>query len=205
MMAGLFSRLSMRVPAAVLSLVLLACSSGCAQREAPFNLSNIGGLMPDLEFRMRDENGRNVVARDYLGKVVLLYFGYTRCPDACPTTLTTLSQAVSLLGNAGTRVRVLFVTVDPQRDTTGVLKQYVSAFGREFTGLRGDDAALSQLTRRYRVAYRLEPPDADGNYAVDHSSAVFVFDSRGRARLLANAGDTAKAIASDLKRLIPDA
>lgn len=158
--------------------------------------------MPDLDFRMSDENGHDVTARDYAGQVVLLYFGYTSCPDACPTTLATLSQAITLLGGAGKQVRVLFVTVDPNRDTPGVLKRYVSAFGPQFTGLRGNDAALSQLARRYRVAYRLEPPDGDGNYAVDHSSAVFIFDAQGRARLLAHADDTPKVVAADLTRLI---
>lgn len=187
---------------AICGAALLGILSACGTASAPFNLSNIGGLMPDLELQMSDENGKPVTARDYRGKVVLLYFGYTNCPDACPTTLTTLSQAIAQVGGTGSRIRVLFVTVDPKRDTTAVLKRYVSAFGPQFTGLRGDDGSLSRLARRYRVAYRLEPPNADGDYAVDHSSAVFVFDSEGRARLLARAGDTPKAIAADLRRLI---
>ena len=197
-------RLSIRVLASVsvLTLALLTVLSACGARAVPFNLSNIDGLMPDLDFRMSDEKGHSVAGRDYAGQVVLLYFGYTRCPDACPTTLVTLSQAIALLGEAGKHVRVLFVTVDPNRDTTAVLKQYVTAFGPRFTGLRGSDESLSQLARRYRVAYRLEPADADGNYAVDHSSAVFIFDAHGRARLLAHANDTPKAVAADLTRLI---
>jgi protein SCO1 len=184
----------------VLHLVVML--SACDTHTAPFNLSNITGLMPDLRFQMSDEDGHTVVARDYRGQVVLLYFGYTSCPDACPTTLATISQAIALLGRSGGRTRVLFVTVDPKRDTTAVLKRYVSAFGPRFTGLRGDDASLVALARRYRVAYRLEPPDANGDYAVDHSSAVFVFDAQGRARFLARTGDSVKAIATDLSRLI---
>ena len=187
----------------VCSIGLLGMLSACDNHSPPFNSSNITGLMPDLQFQMSDENGRNVTAHDYHGQVVLLYFGYTSCPDACPTTLAMVSQAIAQLGRSGAQTRVLFVTVDPKRDTAAVLKRYVSAFGPRFTGLRGNDAALSQLTRRYRVAYRLEPADANGNYAVDHSSAVFIFDSQGRARLLAHTGDTAKAVAADLGRLIP--
>jgi len=187
------------------ALALSGFLTACSTHTAPFNLANIGGLMPDLAFQMSDENGRNVAAHNYRGKVVLLYFGYTSCPDACPTTLVALSQAVSQLDSAGKRVRVLFVTVDPKRDTTAVLKRYVSAFGPQFTGLHGDDTSLSRLARRYRVAYRLEPPNADGSYAVDHSNAVFIFDSQGRARLLARAGDTPKSIATDLSRLVSNA
>ena len=187
---------------ALCSVAPASILNACSHQSAPFNLSNINGLMPDLEFHMRDENGKAVAARDYRGRVVLLYFGYTNCPDACPTTLTTLSQAIAQLGGDGAQVRVLFVTVDPKRDTTAVLKRYVSAFGPRFTGLRGDAASLSQLTRRYRVAYNLEPPNADGDYAVDHSSAVFVFDAQGRARLLARSGDSPTAIATDLRRVI---
>lgn len=187
---------------AALSLTLFGILTACGSHQEPFNLSNIGGLMPDLEFQMSDTAGREVAARDYRGRVVMLYFGYTSCPDACPTTLATLSQAIAQLGVTGSRVRVLFVTVDPKRDTVAVLRRYVSAFGPQFTGLRGDAASLAHLARRYRVAYSLEAPNADGDYTVDHSSAVFIFDARGHARLLARAGDRPKEIAADLRRII---
>ena len=198
-------RSSIPVAWAVAGLVLLGTLSACGSQSTPFNLSNIDGLMPNLDLRMTDQDGRDVTAADYRGQVVLLYFGYTSCPDACPTTLTTLSRAISLSGGTRMPVRVLFVTVDPKRDTAPKLKRYVSAFGPQFTGLRGDAAELSQLTRRYRVAYHLEPPNTDGDYSVDQSNAVFVFDAQGRARLLAGAADTPKAIAADLIRLIPNA
>lgn len=199
------TKLLERLPISTLLAFGVALSfilTGCGGPTVPFNLANIDGVVPDLEFQMSDASGKDVAARDYRGHVVLLYFGYTSCPDACPATLTILSQAITQLGSAGTQIRVLFVTVDPKRDTTAVLKRYVSAFGPQFTGLRGDDASLSQLARRYRVAYGLEPPNGDGYYAVDHSSAVFIFDSQGRARLLARGGDSPKAIATDLRRLI---
>lgn len=158
--------------------------------------------MPRLEFTLRDQAGRVVSAENLRGRVVLLYFGYTQCPDACPTTLAMLGHALRTLGPGAASVRVLFVSVDPQRDTLAVLKRYVANFGPQFIGLRGDDAALNALTHRYRVAYHREEPDAQGYYAVDHSSAVFVFDQKGQARLLAGARTGSKAIATDLRRLI---
>ncbi len=132
---------------------------------------------------------------------MLLYFGYTHCPDACPTTLTNLSEALRRLGSDASRVRVLFVTVDPARDTVAVMKRYVNAFGPQFVGLRGDDEALTALSKRYRIAYHLEPPDRNGYYAVDHSSAVFIFDASGEARLLAGETDNPRTIATDLQKL----
>ncbi len=158
--------------------------------------------MPPLRFTLTDQNGRLVSEQDYRGRVVLLYFGYTQCPDVCPTTLAMLREALGRLGAGAAKVRVLFVSVDPQRDTTAVLKGYMRYFGSEFVGLRGDDAALNALTRRYRVAYHREKPDPHGYYAVDHSSAIFVFDQKGQARLLAEESAGPTTIASDLQRLL---
>jgi protein SCO1/2 len=133
----------------------------------------------------------------------MLYFGYTHCPDICPTTLANLSQALSKLGAKADDVRVLFVTVDPRRDDAGVLKTYTRAFGPEFVGLRaGSDEVLRALSKRYRVTYSLDKPDAHGNYEVTHSSAVFIFDGTGKARLIAESADTADNITHDLKQLI---
>ncbi len=179
------------------ALGLLACSSGGPQ----FALQNVGGLLPRLKFALTDQDGRAVTAENFRGKTVLLYFGYTHCPDACPTTLTTLSEALRRLGPEASRVRVLFVTVDPARDTLPVMKRYVGAFGPQFVGLRGDDDALTALSKRYRVAYHREPPDRNGYYAVDHSSAIFIFDASGEARLLAGESDNPRTIAMDLQKL----
>ncbi|HXS28762.1 MAG TPA: SCO family protein [Steroidobacteraceae bacterium] len=176
---------------------LAACGVGGPQ----FALQNVSGLLPQLKFALTNDDGQMVTAKDYRGKIVLLYFGYTHCPDACPTTLTNLSEAMKRLGPEASRVRVLFVTVDPARDTLAVLKRYVSAFGPEFVGLRGDDDALTALSKRYRIAYHREPPDRNGYYAVDHSSAVFIFDASGAARLLAGESDNPRTIAVDLHKL----
>ena len=193
---------AVRTASRALATIALALSlAGCGSPEPPFALQNVSGLLPRLKFSLTDQDNRPVTAQDYRGKVVLLYFGYTHCPDACPTTLATLAQSLRELGPAAARTRVLFVSVDPARDTPEVLKRYVGFFGTEFVGLRGDDDALTALSKRYRVAYHREAPDRNGYYAVDHSSAVFIFDATGRARLLARETDGAASNAKDLKRL----
>ncbi len=180
------------------ALLLAACSHFT---ESGWHAKNVRGLLPDLAFAMTDETGRPVRAEDYRGDVALLYFGFTHCPDVCPTTLAALARAIGALGDAGKDVRVLFVTVDPARDTPAHLAEYVHAFGPMVTGLRGGREALDALTRRYRVSYALGKPDADGDYDVTHSSGVFVFDRRGRARLLILADAAPQAIEADLRRL----
>jgi protein SCO1/2 len=189
---------------AMLLAAALLTLAGCSQPQH-WGMKNITNLMPDLQFTLTDQSGKTVHAKDYRGKVLLLYFGYTHCPDVCPTTLANLTQALKGLGEAANAVRVLFVSVDPARDTPTVLRDYVHAFGPQFVGLRGDDATLRNLTMRYRVTYALDKPDAEGNYAVSHSSAVFVFDQRGRVRLLGRGSDKPATIASDLKRLMAGA
>jgi protein SCO1 len=190
------------IRAAAGALVALAGLAGCTAPQPPFGLQNVTGLLPPLRFNLTNQDGRPVSAEDFRGKIVLLYFGYTYCPDACPLTLSVLEHAIESLRSGARQVRVLFVTVDPERDTCPVLKRYTSAFGPEMVGLRGDDAALLDLTRRYRVAYHREAPDAHGYYAVDHSSAVFIFDRHGDARLLAAGNAGAQRIAADLRRLV---
>lgn len=195
-----------RQPAALLTatmaLILATALAACTGNGPHYALKNITGLVPALAFQLTDQDGRAVTAADYRHDVVLLYFGYTQCPDECPTTLTSLANALHTLGPRASRVRVLFVSVDPRRDTTAVLKRYVNNFGPEFVGLRGDPSELTTLSKRYRIAYHYEQPDKYGNYEVDHSSAIFVFDGRGRARLLGQSDDTPQQVASDLQRLL---
>ena len=185
--------------AGVLVLLLLG---GCVQRQLGHHMTNVAGLVAPLQFHMNDQNGAAVSAADYRGNVVLLYFGYTHCLDACPLTLSTLADAISRLGAEARRVRVLFVTVDPRRDTLPVLKRYVNDFGPQFVGLRGTHAQLTRMIKRYRVSYHYEKPNASGAYEVDHSSAVFIFGPRGQARLLAQTGAPASVIAAKLRHLL---
>ncbi|HKJ87225.1 MAG TPA: SCO family protein [Gammaproteobacteria bacterium] len=182
----------------LLGVVLLAGCSGDSQ----WRLKDISGLLPRLSFTMTNQAGNKVHGADYRGKVALLYFGYTHCPDVCPTTLAKLRRALGQLGREAKRVRVLFVSVDPERDTTSVLRTYVHAFGPQFVGLHGNRNQLDALVKRYRVTYGYGKPDAHGHYEVSHSSGVFIFDPRGYPRLLAVQGDGADALAHDLQRLL---
>ncbi|WP_346840087.1 SCO family protein [Microbulbifer sp. SAOS-129_SWC] len=178
---------------------------GCGDRG--WQTKDISGLMPPLEFKLTDENGRMVSAADYRGKPTLLFFGFTHCPKVCPTTLARLAGIARQLGDpehkgAPADLQVLFVSVDPARDDPISLRQYTDAFGPEFIGLTGSKTALTALTRRYRVTYGYGDKDADGNYAVSHASAVFAFDRAGNAQLLIRSGDPTAAVTADLRRLL---
>ncbi len=186
----------------LLILGFTGCGRGPVSR--PWNLLNITGHMPALQFILTRDDSQTVTQKDYLGKPVILYFGYTHCPDVCPTTLADLAIALKQLGSEADQARVLFVSVDPARDTPAVLKSYVNAFGPWFVGLTGNQQQLEAITKRYRVAYRLGTPDAQGNYVVYHSSAVFIFDRQGNARLLTGLSDKPDLIAADLKRLLAE-
>lgn len=174
---------------------------GCG-RDDSWHLKNVAGLLPDLQFQLQDSSGRPVSAQQFRAHAVLLYFGYTHCPDVCPTTLSQLRAVLAVLGSRRQEVEVLFVTVDPRRDTAAVLEQYVHYFGPQFVGLRGSAEQLQALAKRYRVAYEADPPNARGDYAVAHSNGVFIFDGDGKARLLATGKHSAPEIAADLKRLL---
>lgn len=187
----------------VLGTAMLLAVGACSRDSEHWNSPDISGIgIPRLNFTLVDANGMTVTAQDFRDKVTLLYFGYTHCPDVCPTTLTKLSRAVTSLGNDSRSVRILFVTVDPERDTGAVLRRYTRSFGPEIIGLRGTQTHLRELTGRYRVTYGYGKPDKEGNYEVSHSSAVFVFDRKGHARLLIDSSESAKAIESDLRKLL---
>ena len=187
---------------AVLLLLLAGCDSG-----PPWTLRDISGLLPPLQFSLHDSGGQQRHASDYLGKLTLVYFGYTHCPDVCPTTLAQVTQAIRGLGKDADRVRVLFISVDPDRDTSAVLQQYASAFGPQVVGLSGSQAQLQALSKRYRLSYGYGygQADAKGRYAVSHSSAVFIFDDHGKARLLALESTPSASFKSDLERLLAEA
>ena len=183
-----------RFTVAAALLALAACGP-----QKPWHATNVTGSMPDLKFAMvRASDGLAVNADEYRGRVVLLYFGYTNCPDVCPTTLANLSDVLKRLGRDAEKVRVLFVTVDPDRDTLDVLKQFAHAFGPQVDGLRGSKNQIADVARRYRVGYSVKTkPD----YVVTHTSAVFVFDDKGSARLvITDTSDTA-AVTEDVKRV----
>lgn len=184
------------------ALALLA--TGCARGgRSDARLRPLYGLAPRLAFRLQDAaTGATVTAAAFHGRVVMLYFGYTHCPDVCPTTLAKLAAAVRELPVAERgRVRILFVTVDPARDTLAVLRAYAAAFGPEVVGLRGTKGEIDRVAERYRVTYALDKPDARGNYDVTHSSAVFIFGPHGRSAAVVEPSDGVPAIRASLQRL----
>ena len=179
------------------AVLLAACAA-----HPNWQLDDVSGHLPDLEFQLTNDLGKPVTAATYLGKVVVLYFGYTHCPDVCPLTLVHLHTVLQKLGKDADDVRVLFVTVDPARDSVPVLHQYVTAFDPRIVGLTGTQDAIGALAKRYRAFYQRETPEtSSGDYEVTHSSAIYIFDREGRARLLATPGATNDAIYHDLKVL----
>jgi len=187
------------------ALLLVGLLVGCGRSAPPWGLRDITGLMPPLDFSLTEaSNGAAVHGKDFRGHVVLLYFGYTHCPDVCPTTLSHLVRAVAALGPQAEQVRILFVTVDPARDTLAQLKTYAAAFGPQVVALRGSQDKIKALTKRYRVTYGYGKPDAHGDYEVSHSSAVYVFDREGDVRLLADSTAEPPIITGDLKRLLAE-
>ena len=193
-----------RTGGGMLLLGMLLLVTAC-HKEAPWATKNITGLMPTLSFTLTESNrNKPVHAEDYRGDILLLYFGYTHCPDVCPMTLSRLRNALAKLGDEAKHVRVLFVSIDPNRDSVEDLKRYTEYFGPQFLGLRGDQATLRELTKKYRVTYGYDKPDANGDYNVSHSSAVYVFDRDGEPRLLIRPKDTAASISIDLKRLLAE-
>ena len=193
-------------PAFLVAILLLVAglSLGGCQRPAPlpFKLTNVSGHMPPLEFQLTDDTGKAVAAADYRGKVVLLYFGYTHCPDVCPLTLAHLHVVMERLGKLADGARILFVTVDPGRDTPKVLHAYVNAFDTRAVGLTGSPGAIETLVKRYRSAFTREPASSDGNYEVSHSSAIYVFDRDGNPRVLSTPADSQDDLVHDLHLLL---
>ncbi|MEW9624175.1 SCO family protein [Rhodanobacter geophilus] len=196
-----FPRL-LRLALLLLPLAGALLLGGCHRDALPFKLTNISGHMPDLQFRLTDDNGKAVDAGDYRGKVLLLYFGYTHCPDVCPLTLAQLHAVLQKLGKQADDTRILFVSVDPSRDTPAVLHAYVNAFDKRAVGLTGSPRAIEALVKRYRASFTREPGGKDGNYEVSHSSAIYVFDRDGHARVLSTPGTPQGDLVHDLGLLL---
>lgn len=194
----LLSRLRAIIAGAAAALVVTGCGS-----DQPWKLRDISGLLPDLQFELtRAADGQRVTEEAFTGNVSVMFFGYTSCPDICPTTLMEFSQALDSIDSGAGDVRVLFVSVDPQRDSRNKLSRYVNAFGEQFVGLRASEPVLRDLVKRYRVTFGYDKPNENGWYNVSHSSAAFIFDREGNIRLLARQDDSIKALTTDLQRLL---
>lgn len=188
-------------PVAALWLLYAALTcplAGCDKRPQ-VGLHDISGHLPDLQFSLLSDAGRSVTNHTYRGYVVMLFFGFTHCRAACPVVMSRLTALLPRLGDGAKKVRLLFVTLDPERDTPTVLHRYLTAFDSEHVaGLTGNRDDIDALAKRYRIAYR--PNEASDD--IPHSAAVYVFDRQGRARLLITPDDPIEKIAAGLRRLI---
>lgn len=188
---------------------LLALSTvfliGCSDPTQKWSLYDVSGHLPDLKFSLTGE-GNKIITQDNLkDKTVLMFFGYASCPDICPTTMAQLTEVLENLGDDGKDVRIIFVSVDPHRDTPDVLQAYVNAFNKNAIGLTGNEKQIAALARRYRVAYQIEKPKPGDDakiYDVTHSRGVFIFDKTGRARLLAPDTEKVDVVTQDLRQLL---
>jgi protein SCO1 len=189
-----------------LSLVALCMAlfaTGCGETKAPFNSVDITGAPGfGTDFRLTDHNGTPRTMADFHGKVVAIFFGFTFCPDVCPTTLSEMRQVASNLGSDANKLQVLFVTVDPKRDTKEVLSKYLPAFNPSFLGLMGDEAATQKVTKDFKIIARVVPGQSPDTYTIDHTAGTLIFDKQGRLRLMAPYGLGAEKLTQDIKRLM---
>lgn len=189
----------------LLLVALLALGlAACGQQKPTFqNIDVTGGSEFGKDFKLTDHTGKQRTLADFKGKAVVMFFGYTHCPDVCPTTMVEWKTVMEQLGPDADRVQVLFITVDPERDTQALLAQYVPAFDPRFLGMRpADEAALRQLTKDFKVFYAKVPGSSPGNYTVDHSAGSYVFDPEGRLRLFIRHGQGTEPIVKDMKQLL---
>ena len=182
--------------------LLAACDGTGGAKKAHFKATDITGADYGKSLALTDHTGRARSLADWSGKVVVLFFGFTQCPDVCPTTLATLADVMKRLGTDADRVQVLFVTVDPERDTPAVLAPYVTAFDPRFLGLYGDKDATAKTTRDFKVFFQRVPGKTEGTYSIDHTAASYVLDGKGRLRLYVRHQQTGEDIAADIKALL---
>ncbi len=184
---------------AIFCLILSACSPKPEFK----NIDITGSTAFGKDFSLLDPDGKVRTLADFKGKVVVMFFGYTQCPDICPTTLTEMQQVMTLLGPQSDKVQVLFVTVDPERDTAEILKQYVPAFDPRFLGLRpADEVALEKVAKDFKIYYKKVPGIKLSSYTMDHTAGSYAFDPEGRLRLYIKHAQGPETLAHDLKELL---
>jgi protein SCO1 len=184
--------------AAVVVLLLV----GCAPPQPAFKNTDVTGADCCKDFRLTDHHGKTRTLADFRGKVVVMFFGYTQCPDVCPTTMMEMTAVLQQLGADAPRVQMLFVTVDPERDTRELLANYVPAFHPSFIGLYGDLETTARTAKEFRVFYQKQAGSTPTSYTVDHTAGSYVLDAQGRVRLFARYGDGGANLAADLRTLL---
>jgi protein SCO1 len=186
--------------------LLGVCLSLCAAAAPAFKGVDVTGQGYGGSFHLLAPDGKVRTPADFAGKVVVISFGFTQCPDVCPTTLAALAETMRALGGDATRVQMLFITVDPERDTPALLAKYVTAFEPAFLGLAGDAQATRQAARAFKVFYQKVPtgPGAKGGYTMDHSTGYYVLDKQGRTRLMFRYGQPVADMAYDIRQLLQE-
>lgn len=200
-MSLLRSAVAAWVAACIAVISLGACDSGTPQ----FKSTDITGAPYGKAFALTGHDGRPRTLADFRGKVVVLFFGYTQCPDICPTTLADVARAMAALGPDADRVQVLFVTLDPERDTPEILSRYVPAFDARFLGLYGDLEATRAVAKEFKVFFEKRPGSTPGSYSIDHSAQTYVFDTQGRLRLFVRHERIATDLPHDVRLLLNEA
>jgi len=190
-----------RLFVSLLAGTMLACT---AAAQAETALHNVRGFLPDLEFTLQAAGDKTITEDDFKGSTVMLFFGYASCPDVCPTTMAQLSQVMNELGDEAKKVRIVFISVDPHRDTPDILQAYVNAFDSGAMGLTGTEKQVANVARRYRVAFQIEKPTGNNpdNYEVAHSRGVYIFDAKGKARYLAADTESVEVLTAGVRTLL---
>ena len=183
----------------LLGLLLAGCDSGTSK--PAFQLTDLSGADFGRNFQLTDHNGQSRTLDDFKGKVVVVFFGYIFCPDFCPTTMGELAVVMKELGQDAERVQVLFITVDPERDTPELLSKYVPTFHPSFLGLYGDADATMRTAKEFKIVYQKQPM-AGGGYTVDHSAGSYLYDPAGRLRLFSAYGQGAQKLLHDIRLLL---
>lgn len=196
----------MHLRSLLLIFTALFALSACSEKAAPvaFTNTDVTGLAYGKDFSLPDHNGKLRTLADFKGKAVVVFFGFTHCPDVCPTTMLEMANVMKALGPDADKVQVLFITVDPERDTATLLSQYVPAFDPSFLGLRGDLAQTDKTAKEFKVFYQKVPGKTPGSYTIDHTAGSYVFDPQGRIRLFVRHGQGVEPIVHDLKILLSE-
>ena len=189
--------------------VLAGCDRGASNAAAPavgtsFNGIDITGAPYANALSLPDAEGRPRTLADFKGKVTVVFFGYTQCPDACPTTMAELSGILKTLGPDASKVQVVFVSVDPSRDTPALLKNYVTNFRPDFIALRGDEAQTKQVVKDFKLIVEKVPGKTPDSYTIDHTAGTYIFDREGRVRLFASQSLDPALLADDIKALLAE-
>lgn len=200
--------------AAAVAWMLAACSDrspsaedgqagvSAAPAAAAFNGVDITGAAYARELALPDLDGRKRTLAEFKGKVVVVFFGYTQCPDVCPITMTELAAVKAKLGADGARVQPIFVTVDPERDTPEMLRAYMASFGPDFIALRGSDDDVRRVAKEFRVVYAKVPSKDSAHYTIDHTAGSYLFDKQGRVRVFTRYGAGVDKVAADIAQLL---